>query len=220
MYIYFLTYLFLILSFTFFFLISSMFSGVSTLSYVVSKSSRTLPSFLARRRGLKDTSSLLKKGISAQHVNTAAPFSTESLFCKRTFMSSAIMRSEVAEGDYFKTSTGLVGLAVNKNARNEVIELQKKMLKNIQKIPADAEYRKVVEATATYRLRQCESISDPEKLEESFENLQLEEIIQESLLELDLMEQYAQWKFWETDEVNAAVMEDALKGDADAGKTE
>jgi len=182
-----------------------MFSGTSKF-YHLSKSSCSLPSSLMRRRGLKDIPSYLGKGRASQYLHDQ---SIES-FCRRGFMSSALVKNEVIEGDYFKTSTGLVGLAVNKNARNEVIELQKKMLKNIQKIPADAEYRKVVEATASYRLKQCESISDPQKLEESFDNLQLEEIIQESLLELDLMEQYAQWKFWETEEVKAAVMEDAL----------
>ena len=75
---------------------------------------------------------------------------------------------------------------------------------NTQKIPEEAEYRKVITSIATYRLQKAEAITDPAKLEEELDDGQLEEIIQQGEDELSLIDDYAEWKYWETEEVKAA----------------
>jgi hypothetical protein len=101
-----------------------------------------------------------------------------------------------AASEVYKTSTGLVGLAVNPRAREDLIAQQKQLLEKIkvrsswrgpgrerywgrglradsvcrlsvavglggrQKIPEEAEYRKVVTQLATFRLKKAEEIKD------------------------------------------------------------
>lgn len=45
---------------------------------------------------------------------------------------------------------------------------------------------------------------DPAALEEALDDGQVEEIIAQGEDELRLMEEYKEWKYWETDEVKAA----------------
>lgn len=57
---------------------------------------------------------------------------------------------------------------------------------------------------ASYRLAKAEEIEDPRALEEALDDGQLEELLVQGENELMLMEDYKEWKYWETEEVKAA----------------
>lgn len=60
-----------------------------------------------------------------------------------------------------KTSTGLVGLPVNPNARADLIGLYQRTLKEAQALPAEAAaYKDAVEHITKYRLSVCEKHSE------------------------------------------------------------
>ncbi|CDW52323.1 NADH dehydrogenase 1 alpha subcomplex subunit 5 [Trichuris trichiura] len=72
-----------------------------------------------------------------------------------------------------------------------------RVLKALQKMPEDSEYRRSTEATVIDRLQIIESEPNPEKLEEKFGLGQLEEVILQAELELNLtktMLKYAPWE--------------------------
>lgn len=96
-----------------------------------------------------------------------------------------------------KTSTGLVGLAVDPNGRVNYINMGKKILDRVKKIPPHAQYRKDVEAIFSYRLKVCEENEDEEKIEQTIALGQLEEMIEEGKDELKLIDMYYDAKMWE-----------------------
>ncbi len=55
-----------------------------------------------------------------------------------------------------KETTGIVGLDVVPNAREVLIGLYTKTLKEIQAVPEDEGYRKAVESFTTQRLKVCQ----------------------------------------------------------------
>ncbi|CAM9492363.1 unnamed protein product [Ascophyllum nodosum] len=96
-----------------------------------------------------------------------------------------------------KTSTGLVGLAVDVHARANFIAVQKQILDKIKMIPDHAQYRKDVEAISNYRLKVATENEDEEKIEDIVDNGQLEELILDGKRELELIEKYSEWRLWE-----------------------
>mmetsp|Transcript_1717 Transcript_1717/g.5169 ORF Transcript_1717/g.5169 Transcript_1717/m.5169 type:complete len:133 (-) Transcript_1717:36-434(-) len=102
-----------------------------------------------------------------------------------------------------KTSTGIVGLPVDPHARDTLAALNEKLLEAVKAIPADAEYRKSVEATCNYRLKVLAEAADDDAAEEAIGLGQLEELIESQTEELDVCHMYVEHKMWETiDELN------------------
>uniref|UniRef100_A0A803N8Q0 Uncharacterized protein n=1 Tax=Chenopodium quinoa TaxID=63459 RepID=A0A803N8Q0_CHEQI len=64
-----------------------------------------------------------------------------------------------------KETTGIVGLDVVPNAREVLISLYTKTLKEIQTVPEDEGYRKAVESFTRHRLKVCEEEPDWEIIE-------------------------------------------------------
>uniref|UniRef100_A0A0A0L623 Uncharacterized protein n=1 Tax=Cucumis sativus TaxID=3659 RepID=A0A0A0L623_CUCSA len=64
-----------------------------------------------------------------------------------------------------KQTTGIVGLDVVPNAREVLIGLYSKTLKEIQAVPEDEGYRKAVESFTRHRLKVCQEEEDWENIE-------------------------------------------------------
>ena len=86
-----------------------------------------------------------------------------------------------------KQTTGIVGLDVVPNAREVLIELYTKTLKEVQAIPEDEGYRKAVEHFTRFRLKVCQELDDWEAIEERIASGQVEELIEEARDELTLI---------------------------------
>lgn len=86
-----------------------------------------------------------------------------------------------------KETTGIVGLEVVPNAREVLISLYSKTLKEIQAIPEDEGYRKAVESFTRQRLKVCQEEPDWEVIEKRLGCGQVEEIIEEAKDELTLI---------------------------------
>ncbi|CAM9905531.1 unnamed protein product [Discosporangium mesarthrocarpum] len=97
-----------------------------------------------------------------------------------------------------KTSTGIVGLEVDVNARSNLIALQEKILEKVKIIPPTVQYRKDVESISNYRLKVAREMDDEEKIEEEINMGQLEELIQQGESEMRLIDIYAEHRLWET----------------------
>jgi NADH dehydrogenase (ubiquinone) 1 alpha subcomplex subunit 5 len=86
-----------------------------------------------------------------------------------------------------KETTGIVGLDVVPNAREVLIGLYTKTLKEIQAVPEDEGYRKAVESFTTQRLKVCHEEQDWEDIEKRLGCGQVEELIEEARDELTLI---------------------------------
>lgn len=87
-----------------------------------------------------------------------------------------------------KQTTGIVGLDVVPNAREVLINLYTKTLKEIQVVPEDEGYRKAVESFTKHRLKVCQEEEDWEVIEKKLGCGQVEELIEEAQDELKLIE--------------------------------
>ncbi|XP_030500933.2 probable NADH dehydrogenase [ubiquinone] 1 alpha subcomplex subunit 5, mitochondrial [Cannabis sativa] len=95
-----------------------------------------------------------------------------------------------------KQTTGIVGLDVVPNARQVLIELYNKTLKEVEAIPADEGYRKAVEHFTRQRLKVCEEEEDWEVIEKRLACGQVEELIEEARDELTLIGKMIEWDPW------------------------
>ncbi|KAF5732395.1 putative NADH dehydrogenase [Tripterygium wilfordii] len=95
-----------------------------------------------------------------------------------------------------KQTTGIVGLDVVPNAREVLIGLYNKTLKEIQAVPSDEGYRKAVESFTKHRLTVCQEEDDWEKIEKRLGCGQVEELIEEAQDELKLIEKMIEWDPW------------------------
>ncbi|MBA0685299.1 hypothetical protein Goari_012968 [Gossypium aridum] len=86
-----------------------------------------------------------------------------------------------------KETTGIVGLDVVPNAREVLIGLYNKTLKEIQAVPEDEGYRKAVESFTRHRLKVCQEEEDWEMIEKRLVCGQVEELIEEARDELTLI---------------------------------
>lgn len=97
----------------------------------------------------------------------------------------------------YKTSTGLVGLAVDPNGRETLMHLSADVLKSVQRIPSDAQYRINVESWFKHIHDTCKTTEDIKKIEETLELGQIEEVIENAKDELKLVDYYFDNKGWE-----------------------
>lgn len=86
-----------------------------------------------------------------------------------------------------KSTTGIVGLEVVPNAREVLIDLYSKTLKEVEGVPADENYRKAVETFTKHRLQVCQQEEDWEEIEKKLGCGQVEELIEEAQDELRLI---------------------------------
>ncbi|PSS34289.1 NADH dehydrogenase [ubiquinone] 1 alpha subcomplex subunit 5 like [Actinidia chinensis var. chinensis] len=95
-----------------------------------------------------------------------------------------------------KETTGIVGLEVVPNAREVLIGLYNKTLKEIQTVPEDEGYRKAVESFTRHRLNVCQEEHDWEAIEKRLGCGQVEELIEEAKDELKLIGKMIEWDPW------------------------
>jgi NADH dehydrogenase (ubiquinone) 1 alpha subcomplex subunit 5 len=97
--------------------------------------------------------------------------------CKRSFAT-------------YKTSTGLVGLAVDPNGRENLLSLSGKILSSVQKIPAEAQYRIDVEKWFNYIQKVATDNTDVRAIENEIDLGQVEELLEMGNTELELIDYY------------------------------
>ena len=86
-----------------------------------------------------------------------------------------------------KSSTGVVGLEVEPNAKPILVGLYTETLAAIQPIPVASEYRKYVEGLTKERLAVVESTDDLDEIEATVGCGQVEQLIQQAKDELNLI---------------------------------
>lgn len=99
-----------------------------------------------------------------------------------------------------KETTGIVGLDVVPNAREVLISLYNKTLKEIEAVPQDEGYRKAVESFTRHRLKVCQEEEDWETIEKRLGCGQVEELIEEAQDELKLISKMIEWNPWGVDD--------------------
>mmetsp|Transcript_14882 Transcript_14882/g.41832 ORF Transcript_14882/g.41832 Transcript_14882/m.41832 type:complete len:148 (-) Transcript_14882:240-683(-) len=98
-----------------------------------------------------------------------------------------------------KTSTNIVGLDFDPNARENLVKACHEVLSSVQaSIPAEALYRKNLEQTMAWKLKVLELNPENGAAEEVL-GFQLEQEIDACQKELSLIPQMAEWKPWETE---------------------
>ena len=99
-----------------------------------------------------------------------------------------------------KTSTGLVGLAVDHDAVPKMIVKYQALLDKLaaSDMPEDAQYRINVEKICRYRIKAAqENLDDPEKVEELCQCGQVEELVIQADNEMIVMDMYLRERWWE-----------------------
>ncbi|DAZ97193.1 TPA: hypothetical protein N0F65_003824 [Lagenidium giganteum] len=90
-----------------------------------------------------------------------------------------------------KTSTGIVGLPVNPNARQDLVKIYQRTLQEIQTLPNEAaNYKQAVEQITKYRLKVVEENTDEAVIEREINCGQLEELIEQAEDELSVIPVY------------------------------
>ncbi|KAF9618022.1 hypothetical protein IFM89_039419 [Coptis chinensis] len=95
-----------------------------------------------------------------------------------------------------KETTGIVGLDVVPNAREQLISLYSKTLNEIKSVPEDEGYRKAVESFTKHRLKVCQEEEDWEQIENKLGCGQIEEVLEEAKDELTLIGKMIEWAPW------------------------
>uniref|UniRef100_K3WST9 NADH dehydrogenase [ubiquinone] 1 alpha subcomplex subunit 5 n=1 Tax=Globisporangium ultimum (strain ATCC 200006 / CBS 805.95 / DAOM BR144) TaxID=431595 RepID=K3WST9_GLOUD len=96
-----------------------------------------------------------------------------------------------------KTTTGIVGLPVNPNARQDLIKIYQKTLQEIKVLPENTVYRDSVERITNYRLKVTLENEDEHVIEKEINMGQLEELIEQAEDELSVIPVYLENKLWE-----------------------
>jgi len=115
-------------------------------------------------------------------LNSLRPLATRSLVSaasRRSLASSAVV------GGKGKVSTGIVGLPVDPQARQNLIELYNQTLKDVEGLKL--EIRRDIIAITKYRLGVVEKLNDPEEIEKEIKCGQIEELVQQARDELGLV---------------------------------
>ncbi|XP_006843342.2 probable NADH dehydrogenase [ubiquinone] 1 alpha subcomplex subunit 5, mitochondrial [Amborella trichopoda] len=112
-----------------------------------------------------------------------------------------------------KETTGIVGLEVVPNAREVLISLYSRTLKEIQAVPETEGYRKAVETFTNHRLKICREEQDWENIEKRIGCGQVEELIEEAEDELKLISKMIEWDPWGVPEdYKCEIIEDDTPG--------
>lgn len=96
----------------------------------------------------------------------------------------------------YKTSTGLVGLAVDVNGRETLLDLAASIKETVKGVPATSQYRINVEKWFTYIGSVAEGTQDIKKIEDEIAMGQIEELIEMAKDELELVQIYIDEKGW------------------------
>lgn len=99
-----------------------------------------------------------------------------------------------------KTSTGIVGLAVDHDAVPKMIIKYQALLDKMaaSDMPPDAQYRINVEKIARYRIKAAqENLDDPDKVEELCNCGQVEELVIQADNEMIVLDMYLKNRWWE-----------------------
>lgn len=107
-----------------------------------------------------------------------------------------------------KTSTGLVGLAVDHEAVPKMIVKYGALLDKMEAsdMPADAQYRINLEKICRYRIQAAqENLEDPEKVEELCNCGQVEELVQQADNEAIVLDMYLRNRWWEIIKPNTEI---------------
>lgn len=86
-----------------------------------------------------------------------------------------------------KTTTGIVGLEVEPDAKAILVDLYAQTLSALESVPKEASYRSSVAATTTERLAIVKGLSDLEAMEAAIGAGQIEEVVKQAREELALI---------------------------------
>jgi hypothetical protein len=114
----------------------------------------------------------------------------------RKSVQQALNRANRAFGTY-KTSTGLVGLAVDPHGRENLIAVADEIMSSISRVPAGNQYRVNVEKWFSYMKKVANDTSDIRKIEDEIAVGQIEEILSMAKDELELIDMYVENRAWE-----------------------
>mmetsp|Transcript_31556 Transcript_31556/g.66830 ORF Transcript_31556/g.66830 Transcript_31556/m.66830 type:complete len:192 (+) Transcript_31556:81-656(+) len=114
---------------------------------------------------------------------------------------SAAAEEEIVPGiGRGKTSTGLVGLAVDHDAVPKMITKYQALLDKLaaSDMPPTAQYRINIEKIARFRIKAAQgNLDDPEKVEELCNCGQVEELVVQADNEMIVMDMYLRNRWWE-----------------------
>ncbi|KAF9932833.1 ndufa5, NADH-ubiquinone oxidoreductase subunit [Mortierella antarctica] len=96
-----------------------------------------------------------------------------------------------------KKSTGIYGLPVHPDPRPQLITLYNDTLKTLEKFPEHAVYRQATAALTNHRLSVVQGTEDINKIEETIDAGQIEEVVIQAVEELKLAGKMLEWKPWE-----------------------
>ncbi|KAG6483964.1 hypothetical protein ZIOFF_060757 [Zingiber officinale] len=120
--------------------------------------------------------------------STVIEFDFEAkMFLRRVLLGGGWRAMSTQVGKKVKETTGIVGLDVVPNAREVLISLYTRTLREIQVVPPDEGYRKAVESFTRQRLNVCLEEDDWEEIENRLGCGQVEELIEEAKDELTLI---------------------------------
>eukprot|EP01112_Ceratiomyxa_fruticulosa_P010849 TRINITY_DN2886_c0_g1_i2.p1 TRINITY_DN2886_c0_g1~~TRINITY_DN2886_c0_g1_i2.p1 ORF type:complete len:134 (-),score=25.83 TRINITY_DN2886_c0_g1_i2:113-514(-) len=115
------------------------------------------------------------------------------------FLSRVLRCASTPLAPIVKTSTGIVGLEVEPNAREILQKIYRQTLRDLKAVPETALYRKLTEELTKTRLSIVEKETDLTKIEELIAGGQVEELIEKAKDELDLIPFMVEGKPWEVD---------------------
>lgn len=96
-----------------------------------------------------------------------------------------------------KKATGLTGLTVSATPHHTLGTLYSKILRSLEKMPANAAYRKYTEEIIKERAGVLKNTQDVEEVEKKISCGQVEELIVQAENELLLSRKMLNWKPWE-----------------------
>eukprot|EP01134_Creolimax_fragrantissima_P004897 CFRG4897T1 len=96
-----------------------------------------------------------------------------------------------------KRATGIVGLAVEPEARTILSGVYNQTLAVLSKMPASAGYRKHTETITKDRLAVVDKFENHEEIENQIDCGQIEEVIIQAKAELNLAEKMLNWEPWQ-----------------------
>lgn len=96
-----------------------------------------------------------------------------------------------------KKTTGLTGLKVLANPREDLIRVYNKIILTLQQIPDNAAYKSYTMATVNDRLKIVQNETDPTQIEQKIGCGQCEELVSQAENELSLARRFIADKPWE-----------------------
>jgi len=104
-----------------------------------------------------------------------------------------------------KDSTGLTGLAVEPNWKEELIKLYNQLLRDLELLPENTMWRQLLEKITRYRLKIVEQEDDWLKVEELIKGGPVELLIQQAKHDIDNVPRLLRLKPWDYDTDTHAV---------------